>query len=115
MAFIGAWLKIISYTGALAYLAVAFADYMRQLWPSAPPMPTAIAVLVAFYAIHVAGVRWFGRLQVSMCAVLGFSILVLVVPGLFTIDPANYRPFFIHGLPGFIAALPPLFFAYAGF
>src|SRR5690242_5417299 len=31
LAFIGAWLKIISYTGALAYLARAFADYAQQL------------------------------------------------------------------------------------
>src|SRR6266849_4374822 len=28
---------------------------------------------------------------------------------------ANYRPFFTHGISGFAAALPPLFFAYAGF
>src|SRR5262245_15527395 len=50
-----------------------------------------------------------------MCALLGLSILVLVLPGLFAIRPANYRPFFTHGLGGFAAALPPLFFAYAGF
>jgi APA family basic amino acid/polyamine antiporter len=115
LAFVGAWLKIISYTGALAYLAVAFADYTRQLWPGAPALPVAIAILLFFYVIHVAGVRWFGRLQVWMCAVLGVSILVLVVPGMFAMDPANYRPFFTHGMSGFVAALPPLFFAYAGF
>ena len=27
----------------------------------------------------------------------------------------NYRPFFTHGSGGFLAALPPIFFAYAGF
>jgi amino acid transporter len=47
--------------------------------------------------------------------VLGVSIVVLVVPGLFAIRPENYRPFFTHGASGFAAALPPLFFAYAGF
>src|SRR5678815_1743129 len=31
LAFVGAWLKIISYTGALAYLERVFADYTRQL------------------------------------------------------------------------------------
>jgi amino acid transporter len=50
-----------------------------------------------------------------MCALLGLSILVLIVPGLFAIDTANYRPFFTHGMAGFMAALPPLFFAFAGF
>src|SRR5437660_7753287 len=50
-----------------------------------------------------------------MCAVLGVSLLVLIVPGLFAIRMENYRPFFTHGGGGFLAALPPIFFAYAGF
>ncbi len=115
LAFVGAWLKIISYIGALAYLANAFADYVIQLVPSIPHLPAAIASLLVFYAIHVAGVRWFGRLQVWMCVVLGISILVLVVPGLFAIRAENFRPFFTHGASGFLASLAPLFFAYAGF
>src|SRR5438132_2746728 len=31
VAFVGAWLKIISYVGALAYLALAFAEYLTEL------------------------------------------------------------------------------------
>ena len=109
LAFVGAWLKIISYTGALAYLARACADYMH----AGPAI--AVAALVIFYVAHVAGIRWYGRVQVWMCAVLGLSILVLIVPGLFAIRTEYYRPFFTHGAHGFIASLPPLFFAYAGF
>jgi amino acid transporter len=115
LAFVGAWLKIISYVGALAYLASAFGDYVRQLFGGGNVMLIAVGSLLFFYAIHVAGVRWFGRLQVWMCVVLGVSIVVLVVPGLFAIRVANYRPFFTGGIGGFAAALPPLFFAYAGF
>jgi amino acid transporter len=115
LAFVGAWLKIISYIGALAYLSRAFADYVVQLFGGGPLMPIAIGCLVFFYLVHVAGVRWFGRLQVWMCVLLGVSLVVLIVPGLFAIHPANYRPFFTHGFGGFAASLPPLFFAYAGF
>src|SRR6185436_12273969 len=116
LAFIGAWLKIISYIGALAFLASTFADYLIELLHlNVGALPIAIASLVFFYVIHVAGVRWFGRLQVVMCALLGMSLLVLIVPGLFAIRVENYRPFFTHGLGGFAEALPPLFFAYAGF
>jgi amino acid transporter len=50
-----------------------------------------------------------------MCAVLGLSILVLVLPGLFAIHRANYSPFITHGASGFAASLIPLFFSYAGF
>src|ERR1043165_7414984 len=32
LAFVDAWLKVISYIGALAYLARAFGDYVRQLF-----------------------------------------------------------------------------------
>ena len=115
LAFVGSWLKIISYIGALAYLASAFADYLTQLVPAVSHMGAAIGSLLFFYAIHVAGVRWFGRLQVWMCVLLGVSLLVLIVPGLFAIRPENYRPFFTHGAGGFLASLAPLFFAYAGF
>jgi amino acid transporter len=47
--------------------------------------------------------------------VLGISIAVLVLPGLPAIRAANFRPFLTDGWSGFGSALPPLFFAYAGF
>jgi len=109
VAFIGVWLKIISYIGALAYLARAFADY------AGGGTPVAVAILLFFYGVHIVGVRWFGRIQVWMCIILGLSLIVLIGPGVFAIKPANYRPLLTHGLSGFIASLPPLFFAYAGF
>ena len=119
LAFIGIWLKVISYIGALAYLSRALGDYVVELFGGAIPksaaMPIAIGSLVFFYVIHVAGVRWFGRIQVWMCMLLGLSIVVLVVPGLFAIRPHNYQPFFTHGLGGFATALPLVFFGYAGF
>lgn len=120
VAFVGAWLKLISYIGALAYLAMAFADYVIPLSrgllaAERHRVPLALLSLALLYLVHVLGVRWFGRVQVAMCALLGVSIVVLVVPGLFVIEPRNYRPFFTHGTSGFLACLPPIFFAYAGF
>lgn len=119
LAFVGVWLKVISYIGALAYLARALGEYVIELFAGALPksaaMPIAVASLIFFYVIHVAGVRWFGRIQVWMCMLLGLSIIVLVAPGLFAIHASNYRPFFTHGMGGFAAALPLVFFGYAGF
>src|SRR5436190_21734163 len=116
LAFVGSWLKIISYIGALAYQARAFADYTREMFGGrGNTMALAVSVLLFFFIVHVAGVRWFGRIQVWMCLILGVSLVVLIVPGLFAIRPENYRPFVTHGLRGFLAALPPIFFAYAGF
>ncbi|HEV2063375.1 MAG TPA: APC family permease [Thermoanaerobaculia bacterium] len=119
VAFVCVWLKIISYVGALAYLALAFAEYSVEISGGLLRVEdrtvVALASLVFFFAVHVAGVRWFGRIQVAMCALLGLSIVVLVLPGLSAIHLWNYRPFFTHGFSGFAASLPPLFFAYAGF
>src|SRR6266850_2762492 len=119
-AYIGAWLKIIAYIGAGAYLASALADYVieltgRRFSGEFVHQSLAVGALLFFYLIHVVGVRWFGRIQVAMCVLLGLSIFVLVVPGLFAIHPSNYSPFITHGAGGFALSLAPIFFSYAGF
>lgn len=120
LAYVGAWLKIISYIGAGAYLANAMAGYLIALSGNRIDaqrfrLPLALAALLVFWLIHVIGIRWFGRLQVVMSALKCLALLVLIVPGLFVIDSDNYTPFFTQGLSGFGASLLPLFFAYAGF
>lgn len=120
LAYVGAWLKIISYIGAGAYLADAMAGYLIALSDGRIDakrfqLPIALAALVVFYLIHVVGILWFGRLQVALSALKCLALLVLIVPGLFVLDSANYTPFFTGGWGGFGASLLPLFFAYAGF
>ncbi len=120
LAYVGAWLKIISYIGAGAYLANAMAGYLialsgNRIDAQRYRLPLALAALVVFYAIHVIGIRWFGRLQVVLSALKCLALLVLIVPGLFVLDTSNYTPFFTQGVSGFGASLLPLFFAYAGF
>jgi amino acid transporter len=119
LAYVGAWLKIISYIGAGAYLADAMAGYLIALSGNRIEqrfrLPLALVALVIFYVIHVIGIRWFGRFQVLMSALKVLALLVLIVPGLFVLRAKNYTPFFTHGPGGFGASLLPLFFAYAGF
>src|SRR2546423_1892895 len=120
IAYVGSWLKIIAYVGAGAYLASALADYIielsgRRISGEFYHQLLAIGSLLLFYVIHVIGVRWFGRIQVAMCVLLGLAILVLVIPGLFAIHTSNYSPFFTHGSSGLAASFAPLFFSYAGF
>jgi APA family basic amino acid/polyamine antiporter len=120
LAYVGAWLKIISYIGAGAYLANAMAGYMialsgNRIDAARFRLPLALTALVVFYLIHVVGIRWFGRFQVLMSALKCLALLVLILPGLFVLQSSNYTPFFTHGASGFGASLLPLFFAYAGF
>ena len=120
LAYVGAWLKIISYIGAGAYLANAMSGYLialsgNRIDAQRFQLPLALTALVVFYAIHVIGIRWFGRMQVVMSALKCLALLVLILPGLFVLNTSNYTPFFTHGLSGFGVSLLPLFFAYAGF
>jgi amino acid transporter len=123
LAFVGAWLKIISYIGAEAFLANSLANYLIAAFgigeggldSESIRLPLALGSLLFFFLAHAIGVRWFGRLQVTMCALLGVSLLALIGPGLFAIRVENYQPFFTHGAEGFLASLSPLFFSYAGF
>ena len=119
LAYVGAWLKIISYIGAGTYLADSLAghiitlsggriDQKFRLW-------IALAGLLVFYLVHVVGIRWFGRMQVALSTLKCLALLALIVPGLFMIDTANYTPFFTGGASGFGSSLLPLFFAFAGF
>ena len=121
LTFVAAWLKLISYFGAGAYLAAALAENILELFdPGARHSPFTIQLVAlgsmgVFLMIQLAGVRSFGRIQVIMCGVLAVSLAVLILPGLFAIDAANYQPFFTDGASGFGSALPSMFFAYAGF
>jgi amino acid transporter len=120
LAYVGAWLKSISYIGAGAYLANAMAGYFialsgNRIDARTYQLPLALVALVVFYTVHVIGIRWFGRMQVALSALKCLALLALIVPGLFVLQSSNYTPFFTHGLSGFGASLLPLFFAYAGF
>jgi amino acid transporter len=118
LAYVGSWLKVISYVGAGAYLANALAGYLIAFTGGGLQhlqLPIALGCLVIFYVIHVVGILWFGRVQVIMSALKLLALMVLILPGLFVLQPSNYTPFVTHGWGGFGASLLPLFFAYAGF
>src|SRR5437899_10593137 len=70
VAFVGAWLKIISYIGALAYLAIAFAQYLTALsgaiFRQQERILLALASLLLFFFVHAVGARWFGRTHVAI-------------------------------------------------
>ncbi len=121
LTFVAAWLKLISYLGAGAYLADALALNLMELFnPDGVFSPftaklVGLGTLALFFIIQFIGARFFGRVQVVMCGILALALAVLLVPGLFAIDVENYKPFFTGGASGFGRALPSMFFAYAGF
>ncbi|GEM_PF-112704 len=96
-------------------------------YPAAPSLGEAViatTALLFFFFFNLIGVKFYGWLQKVMFIVLSAAIVILVVPGLFAIEWKNFSPLFPHGFwatttesgdRGFLAILPSLFFAYAGF
>ncbi|MCI0491127.1 MAG: APC family permease [Blastocatellia bacterium] len=146
--FIAMWLKWLAYIGALVILSISFSRYLKDFYPNmdralADVLPfgaalnesyaanpsfgeavIATATILFFFFFNLIGVKFYGRLQTAMFAVLSVAVVVLVVPGLFAIDLNNFSPLFPYGFGvthtpegdrGFLAALSSLFFAYAGF
>jgi amino acid transporter len=92
--------------------------------PSFGEVVIATTAVLFFFVLNLVGAKFYGRLQTIMVVVKCAAIVVLVVPGLFVINWKNFSPLFPYGFwahgtadgeRGFLAVLPPLFFAYAGF
>ncbi|MFY9556043.1 MAG: APC family permease [Blastocatellia bacterium] len=92
--------------------------------PSLGEAAIATAALLFFLAFNLLGVKFYGWLQTVMVIIKCLAIVVLVVPGVFAVQLKNFSPAFPNGFwaaitpegeRGFMAVLPPLFFAYAGF
>lgn len=138
LAYIGA-LVILS-TSLGRYLKFFYPDMDRQIadilpggasllaaYPSAPSLGEAViatCALLFFFFFNLIGVKFYGWLQTAMFILLCVAIVILVVPGLFAIEWKNFSPLFPYGFQatstasgdmGFLAVLPSLFFAYAGF
>jgi len=92
--------------------------------PSLGEACIATLSLLFFFVFHLMGVKFYGWLQTAMFVLLCVAVVILILPGLFAIDWKNFSPLFPFGFwatntpegeRGFLAALPPLFFSYAGF
>ena len=107
--------------------ALPFGEALGRSFTGDPSLGEAVVATTAvlfFFLFNLLGAKFYGWLQTVMVIVKCLAIVVLVVPGLFAIDWQNFSPmfpygFWAHATPegdrGFLAVLPPLFFAYAGF
>lgn len=104
-----------------------FGQALKAGYPASPSLGEAViatGALLFFFVFNLIGVKFYGWLQTAMFILLCIAIVILVVPGLFAVDMKNFSPLFPFGFwatgtagseIGFLAALPSLFFSYAGF
>lgn len=112
--FVVTWTKWLGYMAADAVLAIGFGSYLAVFFPSVSPVLSGFALLTVLFLINLVGTKGYSAVQSVLFWLLIACLLVLVVPGLFYIDTASYRPFFTGEIGGFAAAAVPLFYAFIG-
>jgi len=113
--FVAMWMKLVAFVGAISFMSTSFGEYMNFFLSGQDPRVWAVIVLILFYGVNIIGIRYYGLLQIGMLAVLLVSVGLLIVPGLFAVDRSYYDPPLSKGVSGVLAAMPVLFFSYAGF
>ena len=115
LGFIAMWMKLLAFIGAISFMANSLGEYMTFFLSGTDPRVWASLTMILFYGINLFGVRHYGIIQTIMLAILILSILVLVIPGVFAVNMEYYEPLLPKGFSGLLAAMPMLFFSYAGF
>lgn len=116
---------VASFTGVWAYLlgavlgmfplfALTGARFLRSVFPALPLLPTALALLLFFYATNLLGVKLAMWVQAAMVGVLFVALFVFIGVGLPRVDAASFRPFFTGGVGGFAVASALLTFTVLG-
>jgi APA family basic amino acid/polyamine antiporter len=123
VAFLYGWvLLLVSQSGGMAAVAVAFARYLREL-VSLPLSDGTVAVLAlaVLTAINALGVRAGSNVQSAFMVLKTLAIALLVAVGFACFDasrspltPVLDRPPSVELLTAFGAALVPVLFAYGG-
>ncbi len=112
--FVATWSLWLGYMAAVSVLALGFGSYLQVFYPGVDPRWAGIALITVLFVVNMLGARRYSISQNIIFVLLVVSILVLVVPGTFTVEAGNYTPFFTGGFDGALAAAVPLFYAYIG-
>ena len=102
------WMTAIAGNVTIAMLLLGALQY---LIPNHPQyyIPIAIALIVGFNYVAYMGMQTGVFVLVSFAFVTLATVLGLIIPGLFSVDPANFSPFFV--LPSFSIILTIFFIA----
>ncbi len=96
-AYWGAWLT------ASSFVSQGFGNYLYSL-TGAPPLTSAICLLLFLGILNVLGVKWSGFVQICIVLIEIALLVIFFAIGSFHIHYALYQPFAPNGIHGVIAA-----------
>jgi APA family basic amino acid/polyamine antiporter len=116
LGFITIWLVIPFIWAGLLFTSIGFAQFSNVLIPTALPEPVlVIAVLAAFLLLNLRGITLVTGAQLVMVVGIMIGFAALIVPGLFSIEAANYTPMFPEGIPPFLLAVVAMYVPFQGY
>jgi APA family basic amino acid/polyamine antiporter len=93
--FLAGWVSAtVGFSAPVALAAMAFGEYARSLWPSAPPLTLAIGVVWMVSIVQLCGVRHSGTFQLVSTFIKVVLIIAFLIAG-FTIgtpQPVSFAP-----------------------
>jgi basic amino acid/polyamine antiporter, APA family len=103
-------------TVATAAVSSFFGDALVALVPSLAPVRSATiaVILIALAALNIAGVRGANRFNAVMTVAKLLPIILLIVAGLFALQPANLHWVATPTVPGVARASAVIIFAFLG-
>jgi amino acid transporter/precorrin-6B methylase 2 len=105
-AFLIGWITFITSNITITMLIVGAIQYLAPQIPWTFKAGIAITFIFFFHLIAHFGMKTSATMLVAFAVITLGSVLLLIIPGLFHIDPGNYTPFFaISGVPIFLAIL----------
>ena len=98
----------ISWLIANITIAMLIVGSLKFLFPSAGivfNILSSVCIILVFNFISYRGIDWASKLMVFFGLVTLISILMLIVPGSFIINPGNFQPFLVFPASSIIIAL----------
>jgi len=108
------WSFVIGWSTAIAggvTIAMLLLGALQYVLPNHPDdyIPAAFFLIILFNFIAYKGMKTSIVMLVSFALITLLTILALIVPGLFSFDPTNFKPFFVF--PSFAILLTIFFIA----
>ena len=113
--FIAGWMFLASKIAAAGVVAIGLGAYATMLLPDLNPRLLAVGAVLLFTILNYFGVQRTSRVNLAIVTLSISSLLLLVVLGVSSVKPTNFRPFAPTGIGGAMEGAAILFFAYTGY
>lgn len=113
--FITMWAFYISTVTAVAFMLIAFGNYLQYFFPKIDAVTAAIIAILILMFINLKSILIIGKFETLLVGFKLTVILVMICYGFSDFEPQRFVPFYPHGTSPVISSAAMLFSSYLGF